>query len=820
MKKILLSSILTSFILNAQTFNISNTPEFRDALKISANNSEDDIIILSDGTYKTTDDGKGTFIYISEEDKNLTIIGSTSKNIILSGDNINQILNHKSTKNSSIILKNLTFVDSYNKAYTVKPYLGGAIYTDYNLEIINCDFKDNIAEDKGGAFYSDNDVTVINSTFTNNTSRNKGGAFYSSNNVSIINSTFKSNTTRYSGGAFYANNDATIINSVFKSNKAAYAGGSSYNDNRDKYSGGGFRSSYATIIDSSFIDNYTEYAGGGFYSSKGATINNTTFINNTAKSGGGFESSKNVDLNNSIFKNNIAETSGGGFSSSKAIVLNSIFINNNTERYGGGFSSSGAIVSNSTFVDNYAENKGGGFRSYSNREVIINNSVFTNNSSSMGGGFYSFGKSTVLNSTFSNNNAENTGGGFLSFHYTIVSGSIFKNNSSKLLGGGFSSSNVIVNNSIFENNSVNGSGGGFESSNNAILSNSIFINNSANYGGSIYTSSINMSNSTLVNNTSGIYLDSGESHLIINSIFDNNSTEIKGNSNVAILNLKNNYIDMSKVTVSNFEENNIFTDINLGLNSDYSIGDDSDLIDSGNIEYLDKFTNMLKVDFIGNKRLIGKSIDIGAYEYSSTKPIINSISFSGEMKAYETITLNVDSTAIDDRSIISTEYDFNNDGIFSSNSSVTYKEGNYTIKIKVIDNKGDYNIIQKNIIITPLLFEDMTLEQKLKSLIYNPLKINSIIEKINKIKIISTDNILTSKDIDNLFSGWHLIATEGAIVDLSVFSSAKIIWIYNNSNSLWSAYSSNKDIKSSIQNTVNISLIKSIPKNSGIWILK
>ncbi|MBD3798255.1 MAG: hypothetical protein IE887_11165, partial [Campylobacterales bacterium] len=94
MKKLLLLPTLLTVSLLAQTFNVSTTPELRTALETAATNGEDDTIVLADGTYKTTDDGGGTFIYFSNEANKLTLQGSSAENVILSGDNQNQIFNH------------------------------------------------------------------------------------------------------------------------------------------------------------------------------------------------------------------------------------------------------------------------------------------------------------------------------------------------------------------------------------------------------------------------------------------------------------------------------------------------------------------------------------------------------------------------------------------------------------------------------------------------------------------------------------------------------------------------------------------------------
>ena len=55
-------------LVSAATFNVSTTPELRQALVDAAQNGQEDTIILADGTYATTDDGGGTFTFLAGHD--------------------------------------------------------------------------------------------------------------------------------------------------------------------------------------------------------------------------------------------------------------------------------------------------------------------------------------------------------------------------------------------------------------------------------------------------------------------------------------------------------------------------------------------------------------------------------------------------------------------------------------------------------------------------------------------------------------------------------------------------------------------------------
>ena len=79
-------------LVSAATFNVSNTPELRQALLDAGQNGQADTIILVDGTYATTDDGGGTFTFLDNENYDLTLQGSSAENAILSGANTHQVL--------------------------------------------------------------------------------------------------------------------------------------------------------------------------------------------------------------------------------------------------------------------------------------------------------------------------------------------------------------------------------------------------------------------------------------------------------------------------------------------------------------------------------------------------------------------------------------------------------------------------------------------------------------------------------------------------------------------------------------------------------
>jgi len=566
--------------------------------------------------------------------------------------------------------------------------------------------------------------------------------------------------------------------------------------------GGGVSTDYnIDILDCNFTNNSADSHGGGFNSDFATSVTNSTFTNNNAGDGGGFNSDSATSVTNSTFTNNNAN-SGSGFNS------------NYTTR-----------VTNSTFTNNSA-NRGGGGGFYSDSTTTVTNSIFTNNSANHGGGgagFYSNYTTRVTNSTFTNNSADNNGGGFNSGS-TTVKNSTFTNNSANR-GGGFDSNSVTITNSTFTNN-IASNGGGFYSDSTTVT-NSIFTNNSANHGGGFDSSSTTVTNSLLASNNSGIYIRNDENNKIYNTIFlDNNNSDIDGGSNTIISNLENNYInvfDTSKITVQAVKKNNIFSGVTLGfvdaINGNYHLTANSDLINAGTTTVATDVT-LPTTDLDGNARVVGGSIDIGPYEFSSTKPTINSLSYTGVAKEMQQLTFSVAYTLSSGRTVSSVSYDYTNSGSWSSSNTHTFDTaGTYTVKVKVTDDAGEFSTRSLSVTIAPI-----TLKDKLLTVLTQD-EVDAILPIINADKSATTTGTdssiaLTSEKITNLSTGWTLASTPFTITDMSIFDSASIIWTYNHDTSSWSAYSSNTAMKQAITNKSGVTLLTTIPAGSGIWVDK
>ena len=147
-KKYILLLLAATSLVQAETFNVSTTAEFRIALSTAATNGEDDIINLADGIYKTTDDEKGTFIYFSIEENTLDIVGSSKISTILDGDNHDRVIFLQSLS-KMVVFKNLSISNGYineDIGTTEKSRKGAGIWidTDFKLEnvILNLNATD------------------------------------------------------------------------------------------------------------------------------------------------------------------------------------------------------------------------------------------------------------------------------------------------------------------------------------------------------------------------------------------------------------------------------------------------------------------------------------------------------------------------------------------------------------------------------------------------------------------------------------------------------------------------------------------------------
>ena len=280
---------------------------------------------------------------------------------------------------------------------------------------------------------------------------------------------------------------------------------------------------------------------------------------------------------------------------------------------------SGGVVSNCVFVGNIAARFGGG----AFRGTLIN-CLLTNNFAGQGGGACS---NVLFNCTLMKNSASyqdlNTGGGAI---YSTLSNCLLVANSG--IGGGGGAAVSTLSSCVLSNNSANYGGGVCA----GIVNNSLLSSNRALvYGGGAYSSTLNncvlktnlaarsgggayncgLTNCTVVgNNGAGVGVDGGA---VINSIVYDNPG---GN----IVNTKAVFYSCSYPYIGYIGTGG-FTNAPLFVNEaggDFHLQSNSPCINSGNNAYV-SVTN----DFDGNPRIVGGTVDIGAYEYQTPGSVIS-----------------------------------------------------------------------------------------------------------------------------------------------------------------------------------------------------
>jgi hypothetical protein len=363
----------------------------------------------------------------------------------------------------------------------------------------------------------------------------------------------------------------------------------------------------------------------------------------------------------------IHEESGGGLlceDSNTCLVSNCILSGNRGFYWVGG-----AYLGNfnsCTFAGNYATAAGAVIYGTLNNCVLTNNTTsttggggagafcnFTNctlvkNSAPIGGGAY---RCTLVDCTLSNNStyySTSGGSGGGAINSTLI-GCVITGNSA---GGGGGASGGTLSNCYIADNSATGDGGlGYGGGvNGSKLNNSTLVMNSSLIGAGAYNSTLNdcliISNSmdAVVSSTLTNCLLTGNNFAASGSIFynctlvANYSSNPSGTAGTSACTLYNcilyyntapsstsNYLGgafMNCCTIplptsgaGNFTNAPLFVNLAGG---DYHLQSNSPCINAGNNVYVTTTT-----DLDGNPRIVGGTVDIGAYEYQTPTSIIS-----------------------------------------------------------------------------------------------------------------------------------------------------------------------------------------------------
>ena len=265
---------LYNLIQNSNTVNLD-----KDIVYNSTTDGEGSVI--DHGTHLLVTDYTAFYIIIN---KNLVINGNGHT---INGKNLASLFRIDGSR--TVTLNNLNIVNctSQRTSYTSDTYYGGAINAgddSSTININNCNFTNNVAEDRAGVLYSTGNakITIKNSNFNNNRAPQGGVIYASSAAVSVVNSNFTSNSVTGNGGVFYmSNNDLNVTNSTFKRN-SANQGGIVY------LNGARTRPANVMMESSIFEQNSASTNGGVVYLNNqyaNADIHYDVFLNNAANVG-------------------------------------------------------------------------------------------------------------------------------------------------------------------------------------------------------------------------------------------------------------------------------------------------------------------------------------------------------------------------------------------------------------------------------------------------------------------------------------------------------------------------------------------------------
>ncbi|MEJ0089178.1 MAG: choice-of-anchor Q domain-containing protein [Limisphaerales bacterium] len=379
----------------------------------------------------------------------------------------------------------------------------------------------------------------------------------------------------------------------------------------------GFTLKNGAVISSANNPTNQDCGGGVWCESVSTTVSNCVLTYNLAYKNGG--AAYQGTFNNCIISNNTAVMGGAGTYQAN---LNNCTVTRNhlqTDLSGGGGAAFG-VLSNCLVIQNSAPNGGGTYFS------TLNNCIVSNNYAHFGGGMCC---GTISNTIISGNTAKFYGGGALSNSLVncLLIGNKATNNTVNSFygtygGGAFQSS--LINCTVMNNSSYTAGGGVCG----GMLNNCMMMANSAQTGGAVVAFSYDM---PAILNSCTIYGNSasfGGGGLASSGIWSTGSIYVTncivfGNTAPSGSNYFGFALFFRYCCTAPFPTTgigNITGDPQLvnPAGGDFRLQSNSPCINAGNNAYV-----FGTKDLDGNLRIVGDTVDIGAYEYQTPSSILS-----------------------------------------------------------------------------------------------------------------------------------------------------------------------------------------------------
>jgi hypothetical protein len=361
--------------LSAARFNVSSIQELRSAINSAALNEEEDTIILADGIYQTTADGLGTIEFLTDKNHDLTLQGSGTDNVILSGGNADRVMKFMGLGSSCrIYLSGLTVQKGF-----ISGESGGGIYSNLEIHLENVKLYMNEVEQTG--HYTSPDGGTGSAIFLDWQTAVRG----------YINNSVISYNNNLAGGHSAVNGRVNISNSTISNNLrgAIYVSGGNVYKNLKIIDNSGY--AIATCGDSWYLHDSliegNEDSASPIYGSviadgcagidKDSIISNTVIRNNSAEQYV-FRSTQGMKISNVIFHDNTVSEGNIDFDfKDHNQIINSLFVGSRNKVIFG----DGSIIVNSIFISPTEITAGDLNKFYNNYidESIITGSNFKQN---------------------------------------------------------------------------------------------------------------------------------------------------------------------------------------------------------------------------------------------------------------------------------------------------------------------------------------------------------------------------------------------------------------------------------------------------------